>query len=193
MLSVQQVLKDQGVSVPMTKLCGWFGVARRTTYYKSTRSPAKAKPELAEPIKEMIEAEPSFGYRTVGALLGMNRNTVQRILQLKILQARKRAFGQRARIEVRVSCVERPDPDFLQGKQWTPLENCEAIDPKAYVSLVPSVREENARCSHPLTPISPRSELKRYPTARRTQRLQAFPAQSNSLKVLDVPTAHWSS
>ncbi len=32
-------------------------------------------PELAEAIKEMIEAELSFGYRTVGALLGMNKST----------------------------------------------------------------------------------------------------------------------
>ncbi len=60
MLSVQQGLKDEGVSVPMTKLCQWFGVARRTTYYKPTRSPAKVKPELAGSIKEMIEAEPTF-------------------------------------------------------------------------------------------------------------------------------------
>ena len=67
MLSVQQGLKDEGVAIPMTRLCQWFGVARRTTYYKPTRSPAKVKAELAEPIKEMIEAEPSFGYRTVAA------------------------------------------------------------------------------------------------------------------------------
>ena len=58
----------------MTKLCRWFGVARRTTYYKPTRAPAKVNAELAEPIKEMIEAEPSFGYRTVAALLGMNKH-----------------------------------------------------------------------------------------------------------------------
>ncbi|KPL48219.1 integrase, partial [Xanthomonas axonopodis] len=79
MLSVQQGLKDEGVSVPMTKLCQWFGVAPRTTYYKPTRSPAKVTPELAEPIKKMIDAEPSFGYRTVAALPRMNKNTVQRI------------------------------------------------------------------------------------------------------------------
>lgn len=54
-------------------------MARRTTYYKPTRSPAKVKRELAKPIKGMIEAEPSFGYRTVAALLGMNKNNVQRI------------------------------------------------------------------------------------------------------------------
>lgn len=30
----------------------------------------------------MTETEPSFGYRTVAALLGMNKNTVQRIFRL---------------------------------------------------------------------------------------------------------------
>jgi len=109
MLSVQQGLKDEGVTVPMTKLCRWFGVARRTTYYKPTKRPAKVNAELAEPIKEMIEAEPSFGYRTVAALLGMNKNTVQRIFQLKGWQVRKRPLGQRPRIEAKVSRAEGPD------------------------------------------------------------------------------------
>ena len=109
MLSVQQGLRDEGVTVPMTKLCQWFGVARRTTYYKPTKGPAKVNAELAEPIKEMIEAEPSFGYRTVAALLGMNKNTVQRIFQLKGWQVRKRPLGQRPRIEAKVSRAEGPD------------------------------------------------------------------------------------
>ncbi|WP_257216213.1 DDE-type integrase/transposase/recombinase [Stenotrophomonas sp. SbOxS2] len=74
MRSVQPRLKDEGFVVPTTKLCKWFGVVRRTTCYKPTRAPAQAKQELAEPIKEMIEAEPSFGYRTVAALLRMNKS-----------------------------------------------------------------------------------------------------------------------
>ena len=45
---------------------------------------------MAEPIKAMIEEEPSFGYRTVAGLLGMNKNAVQRIFQLKGWQVRKR-------------------------------------------------------------------------------------------------------
>ncbi|HID8170832.1 TPA: IS3 family transposase [Stenotrophomonas maltophilia] len=109
MLLVQQGLKDEGVTVPMTKLCQWFGVARRTTYYKPTKGPAKVNAELAQPIKEMIEAEPSFGYRTVAALLGMNKNTVQRIFQLKGWQVRKRPIGQRPRIEAKISRAEGPD------------------------------------------------------------------------------------
>lgn len=109
MRSVQQGLKDEGFAVPMTKRCRWFEVARRTTYYKPTRAPAKVKPELAELIKEMIEAEPSFSYRTVAALLGMNKNTVQRIFQLKGWQVRKRVLGNRSRIEAKVSRAEFPD------------------------------------------------------------------------------------
>jgi len=93
MLSVKQGLKYEGVTVPMTKLWQWFGVARRTAYYKPTKSPAKVDAELAGPIKEMIEAEPSFGYRTVAGLLGMDKNTVQRIFQLKGWQVRKRRSG----------------------------------------------------------------------------------------------------
>lgn len=58
-------------------------VARRTEYYKLTRAPAKVNAELAAPIKEMIEAGPSFGYRTVAALLGMNKSAVQCIFRLK--------------------------------------------------------------------------------------------------------------
>lgn len=47
------------------------------------------KPELAKPIKALIEAQSSFGYRTVAGLLGMNKNTVQRIFQLQGWQLRK--------------------------------------------------------------------------------------------------------
>jgi putative transposase len=45
------------------------------------------------PIKALIEEEPSFAYRTVVWLLGMNKNTVQRIFQIRGWQVRKRAIG----------------------------------------------------------------------------------------------------
>jgi putative transposase len=64
---------------------------------------------LAERIKALIEEEPSFGYRTVAGLLGMNKNTVQRIFQLKGWQVRKRAVGFRPRIEALPSVARRPD------------------------------------------------------------------------------------
>src|SRR5690606_27063275 len=63
------------------------------------KAPSKVRPELAEPIKQLIEEEPSFGYRTVAGLLGMNKNTVQRIFQLKRWHVRNRAVGPRPRIQ----------------------------------------------------------------------------------------------
>ncbi|TDK18556.1 IS3 family transposase, partial [Luteimonas aestuarii] len=92
-------MRDDGFEVSMVKLCRWFGVARRSVYYRSTKAPPKVRPELAEPIKALIEDEPSFGYRTVAGLLDMNKNTVQRIFQLMGWQVRKRAVGKRPRIE----------------------------------------------------------------------------------------------
>lgn len=60
-------------------------------YCKPVKSLPKVRAELAEPIKAMIEAEPSFGYRTVASLLGMNKNTAQRFFQRMGWQVRKRA------------------------------------------------------------------------------------------------------
>lgn len=109
MVTIQQGLREEGVEVSMARLCRWFSVPRRSMYYRSRKSPAKVRPELAEPIKALIEKEPSFGYRTVAGLLDMNKNTVQRIFQLKGWQVRKRAVGSRPRIEAKKSVAERPD------------------------------------------------------------------------------------
>lgn len=62
---IQQGLLAEGIKVPLTKLCAWFGVSRRTVYYRPTKAAAKVDPRFSEPIKAMIEQEPSFGYRTV--------------------------------------------------------------------------------------------------------------------------------
>ena len=87
--------------VSIAKLCRWFGVPRRTFYYKPIK---KAIPKLQErlvsPIKQLIEENPSYGYRTVAGLLRFNKNTVQRIFQLKGWQVRKRSVGFRPRVEV---------------------------------------------------------------------------------------------
>lgn len=99
MVTIQRGLRAEGVEVSMVKLCRWFAVARRSVYYRPTKAPPVVQPALAEPIKTLIEEEPSFGYRTVAGLLGMNKNTVQRIFQLKGWQVRKRAVGERPRIE----------------------------------------------------------------------------------------------
>lgn len=79
--TLHEGLLADGIAVPLTKLCAWFGVPRRTVYYKPTKAAPKIDSRFADPIKAMIEKEPSFGYRTVAWLLGFNKNTVQRIFQ----------------------------------------------------------------------------------------------------------------
>jgi putative transposase len=109
MVSLQQGLRADGIAVSIAQLCRWFEQPRRTVYYRPTKAAPKVKAELAEPIKALIEAEPSFGYRTVAGLLDMNKNTVQRIFQLKGWQVRKRAVGHRPRIEALPSVARSPD------------------------------------------------------------------------------------
>jgi hypothetical protein len=62
-------------------------------YYRPTKAVPKVDARFAEPIKSMIEENPSFGYRTVAHLLDFNKNTVQRIFQLKGWQVKKRPVG----------------------------------------------------------------------------------------------------
>jgi putative transposase len=108
-LCIQQGLKEDGFMVPMAKLCRWFEVPRRTVYYTPVKSTPKVQDRFATPIKQMIEAEPSFGYRPVANLLQFSKNTVQRIFQLKGCQVRKRAIGHRPRIEALPSVATTPN------------------------------------------------------------------------------------
>ena len=107
--TLHEGLLADGIAVPLTKLCAWFGVPRRTVYYKPTKAAPKVDPRFAEPIKAMIEDNPSFGYRTVAHLLGFNKNTVQRVFQLRGWQVRKRPVGFRPRIEARRSRASQPN------------------------------------------------------------------------------------
>ncbi|CAM5211913.1 IS3 family transposase ISKpn40 [Castellaniella defragrans] len=107
--TIRQGLKEDGYTVSIAKLCQWFNIPRRTVYYKPTKAAPTVDPKFAEPIKTMIEESPSFGYRTVAHLLGMNKNTVQRIFQLKGRQVKKRAVGFRPRIQALPSVATAPN------------------------------------------------------------------------------------
>nr|UPH34226.1 transposase [uncultured bacterium] len=107
--TIRQGLLEDGFDVSISKLCRWFGVPRRSFYYRPVKAAPKVKPELEAPVKALIEQEPSFGYRTVAWLLGMNKNTVQRIFQIRGWQVRKRAIGTRPRIQALPSRAMAPD------------------------------------------------------------------------------------
>lgn len=89
-LQIQRGLLEDSLKVSIEKLCRWFEVPRRTVYYKPTKAASKVSEVYVKPIKAMIEENPAFGYRTVAYLLGMNKNTVQRVFQLMNWQVRKR-------------------------------------------------------------------------------------------------------
>ena len=85
-LSIQQGLQAEGFKVSMSKLCRWFEVPRRTAYYKPCKAAPKVQERFEKPIKAMIDQDPSFGYRTVAGLLKFNKNTVQRIFQIRVFE-----------------------------------------------------------------------------------------------------------
>jgi putative transposase len=107
--TIRQGLKAEGVEVSISQLCRWFEVPRRSFYYRPTKPAPKVRDDLVAPVKALIEQEPAFGYRTVAGLLGLNKNTVQRIFQLKGWQVRKRAVGHRPRIQALPSVAARPN------------------------------------------------------------------------------------
>lgn len=80
------------------KICAWFGIARRSAYYKPVKAKANLQQRFAEPIRKVILEEPSFGYRTVADLPGCNKNMLQRIFELKGRQFKKRHIGLRPRV-----------------------------------------------------------------------------------------------
>lgn len=107
--SLHEGLLADWIRVSLVKFCAWFGVPRRTVYYGPTKAAPKVDLRFAEPIKAMIEEDPSFGYRTVAFLLGFNKNTVQRIFQLKHWQVRKCPIGMRPRIQALPSVATAPN------------------------------------------------------------------------------------
>jgi len=107
--TIRQGLKADGYTVSISKLCRWFGVPRRTVHYRPTRKAPTTQVRFSQPIKQMIEENPSFGYRTVAHLLGFNKNTVQRIFQLKRWQVKKRPVGFRPRVQALPSVAKTPN------------------------------------------------------------------------------------
>ena len=107
--TIRQGLKADGIHVSISKLCQWFAVPRRTVYYRPTKAAPKIDAKFAEPIKAMIEENPAFGYRTVAHLLDFNKNTVQRVFQLKGWQVKKRPIGFRPRVQALPSVAHAPN------------------------------------------------------------------------------------
>jgi Transposase and inactivated derivatives len=57
-------------------------------------------PDKVQKVSDCIEKFPTYGYRRIALLLSENRKVIQRILQKKHWQVRKRPVGHRPRVKV---------------------------------------------------------------------------------------------
>ncbi|SMX29507.1 hypothetical protein TRP8649_03643 [Pelagimonas phthalicica] len=63
--TLHEGLRPDGDVISISKLCAWFGVPRRTVYFKPSKAAPKLNSTFVDPIKAVIEENPSFGYRIV--------------------------------------------------------------------------------------------------------------------------------
>ena len=92
-MSVQAQLAEEGERVPLSTLCRWLDVPRRTVYYRARLRVSRINSDRAAHVKAVILRFPTYGYRRIAVLLGWNRKVVQRICQRRGWQVRKRAKG----------------------------------------------------------------------------------------------------
>jgi len=111
-IEVQSEMKKEGKKVTITQLSRWFEIPRRSLYYKSQKRKPKVDEAKVTKIKAVIEKYPSYGYRRLALLTGINKKAVQRILKLKGWQVRKRAKGFRPRAKVM------PSRSSLPNQRW---------------------------------------------------------------------------
>jgi len=88
-------MATQGDVVTVVQACRWAGVSRRSYYYRPTKAKPRVNEHLAARVKRVNTDLPYAGYRTVAWLLGENKNTIQRLFQIKGWQVRKRRSGAR--------------------------------------------------------------------------------------------------
>ena len=104
---MQAQLAEEGDVVPLSTLCRWLGVPRRTVYYEPRVRRSTVDAEKAARVKAVIERFPTYGYRRVAVVLGWNHKVVQRIFQRRGWQIRKRAKGHRPRVKALPSVAAR--------------------------------------------------------------------------------------
>ncbi len=111
-MQIRSEMISQGYKASITKLCHLFGIARRSFYYKPKKRKAQINENKLQRIQEAIERFPTYGYRRIALVTGFNKKSVQRILQLKGWQIRKRAKGHRPRAQAM------PSKSLAPNERW---------------------------------------------------------------------------
>ena len=108
-MQIQSIMIKEGYKVSITQLSKWFNIPRRTLYYKPKKRVTKLDQDRVKRVKEKIEQFPTYGYRRLALLTGMNKKAVQRILQIKGWQVKKRTKGFRPRAKAMQSKTIAPN------------------------------------------------------------------------------------
>lgn len=117
MNAVLAALQADGRQVCRSWLCRVLDVARSTAYYqpRPRQQSERVDEVMAERVRQVIDAEPSFGIRSVWAWLNfaqgvkVNRKKVERIMRVKGWTMARRRSGHRPRVEVFKSEAELPN------------------------------------------------------------------------------------
>jgi len=94
-MHIRSEMIEKGHRVSITQLGRWFGIPRRTLYYRPKQRKWKLDPVKVQKVKAAMERFSTYGYRRLANETGMNKKAVQRILHLKGWQVRKRPKGAR--------------------------------------------------------------------------------------------------
>lgn len=116
LLTLQSEMRQEGKSVSLVKLCTWFGVSRSTVYYTTRRrGPVAIDAALTTCVREIIEANPTFGVRRITVVLRrrvnrqINRKTVHRIVKHHGWQVWQKPQGKRPRVAAWPSRASTPN------------------------------------------------------------------------------------
>lgn len=116
MKKVHNTLLASGRSIPLTRLCEFFGVARSSAYYATRQRRERPIDEaMAARIKRIHREEPACGVRGTWSRLRfvegveVNRKKVHRIMKLKGWTLPKRRAGRRPRVKGSSSIADQPD------------------------------------------------------------------------------------
>lgn len=102
-------MRSEGKTVTLSQIAKWFGIPRRTLYYRPRKRIRRVSAELESHVKMMMEKFPTYGYRRIAVLIKANRKSVQRILQIRNWQVRRRPKGSRPRAQAMPSVAPVPN------------------------------------------------------------------------------------
>ena len=108
-MHIRSEMIEEGHRVSITQLRRWFGIAWRTLYYRRKQRKRKLDRVKVQKVKAAMERFSTYGYRRLANETGMNEKAVQRILQLKGWQVRKRPKGARPRAKAMPSVSISPN------------------------------------------------------------------------------------